>query len=190
VNAYRTGSSKPMGREQRDCPGNKVHFPQEGLAGSSCPNRCPRDCCTSSRCVGGCACASAGSPIASRCFCSSNRGRYPVAYFPGTDVASHALERTDTCHPTPRFRAYVLVCGAGGRAHRITRSVAAHGAAGTCQYVAGTGRVRVAGVGGGRLPPGEPVVWLVLPLELGIKTRSHRWGALRSLLDCPLCERR
>jgi hypothetical protein len=58
-----------------DCPGNKVHSPQEGLAGSSCPNRCPRDCCTSSRCVGGCACASAepGSPIASRCFCSSNR---------------------------------------------------------------------------------------------------------------------
>src|SRR6516165_4265073 len=56
-----------MEGEQWDCPGNKVRSHREQSAGSSSPNRCPRDCCTSSRCAGACAYASAeaGSPIAS-----------------------------------------------------------------------------------------------------------------------------
>ena len=39
---------------------------REQLADFWCPNRYPRDCCTLSRCGGGCACVSAetGSPIA------------------------------------------------------------------------------------------------------------------------------
>ena len=77
---------KPMGREQWDCPGNKVRSHREQSAGSSCPNRCPRDCCTPSRCAGACACASAGtgSPIASTSSCSSNPAaiRWPTSRRP------------------------------------------------------------------------------------------------------------
>jgi hypothetical protein len=63
------------GERAWDCPGNKVRFQREQSAGFSCPNRCPKDCCTSSRCAGACACASgeSGSPIVSMSSCSSNQ---------------------------------------------------------------------------------------------------------------------
>ena len=66
-------------------------------------------------------------------------GRYPVAYFPETDVSSHALERTDHTIQHPDLGLDILVCGPGGRAHRNTRSVAAHRAAGPRERTAGTG---------------------------------------------------
>src|SRR5258706_446831 len=59
--------------KQWDCPGNKIRSHRQQSAGSSYPNRCPRDYCTPSRCAGACACASAepGSPIASTSSCFS-----------------------------------------------------------------------------------------------------------------------
>ena len=71
-------------------------------AGSSCPNRCPRDCCTPSRCAGACACASAepGSPIASTSSCSSNSAviRQPPSRRP---TSLHTPWNTPTIPPPP-----------------------------------------------------------------------------------------
>src|SRR5262245_65568513 len=55
----------------------QVRSQREQSAGSLCPNRCPRDCCTSSGCAGACACASggSGSQIARMSSCSLSRAR-------------------------------------------------------------------------------------------------------------------
>ena len=74
VDVWRAQSAN-LGRERWDCPDNKVHSHRGQSAGSSCPNRCPRDCCTSSNCAAACGCASEeyGSRIARTSSCSSNR---------------------------------------------------------------------------------------------------------------------
>jgi hypothetical protein len=76
VDVWQARSSNPWWRAW-ECPGNKVRSQREQSAGSLCPNRCPRDCCTSSGCAGACACASggSGSPIARMSSCSSSRAR-------------------------------------------------------------------------------------------------------------------
>src|SRR5262245_33088108 len=73
VAIHRLRSRRKEG-EQWDCPGNKVRFHREQSAGSSCPNRFPRDYCTRNRCAAACACTSAepGSPIAKTYSCSSS----------------------------------------------------------------------------------------------------------------------
>jgi hypothetical protein len=54
-------------------------------------------------------------------------GRYPVAYFPETDVFSTHPGTHRPYYPTPRSRAHVLVQRPGGRAtHRAASGVAAH----------------------------------------------------------------
>jgi hypothetical protein len=63
VDVWQARSSNPWWRAW-DCPGNKVRSQREQSAGSLCPNRCPRDRCTSSGCAGACACASGGIWIA------------------------------------------------------------------------------------------------------------------------------
>src|SRR5262245_24026105 len=80
--------------EQWGCPGNKGRSHREQSASSSSPNRCP------SRAV---------APAHARAWIADSEhvlllfepGRYPVAYFPETDVSPHTLERTDhtTQHP-------------------------------------------------------------------------------------------
>src|SRR5215468_119570 len=71
------------GEESWDSHGNKVHYHREQSVDFSCPNRYPRDCCTLSRCVGGCSCVSAetGSPIVRTSSCSSSRAtiRWPIS---------------------------------------------------------------------------------------------------------------
>ena len=71
-------------------------------------------------------------------------GRYPVAYFPETDVSPDTSATHRAYHPAPRPRAHVLVHRPGGRAERAARGVAAHRPARPRERTAGTGRVRLA----------------------------------------------
>jgi uncharacterized protein (DUF427 family) len=79
-----------------DCPGNKVHYHREPSAAFSSPNRCLRLCYTPSPYVGvrvrfgGTWIADSGNVLL-----LFEPGRYPVAYFPETDVSPGTLERTE-----------------------------------------------------------------------------------------------
>ena len=74
-------------------------------------------------------------------------GRYPVAYFPETDVSPDTLERTEhtTQHPDLGLTSWYTV--RAGEQQRAARGVAAHRPARLRERAAGTRRVRLAGHG-------------------------------------------
>jgi uncharacterized protein (DUF427 family) len=85
------------GGAEWDCPGNKVRSQRERLADSLCPNRCLRDCLYVEPLRRRMRVRFGGTWIADseQVVLLFEPGRYPVAYFPETDISPHALERTD-----------------------------------------------------------------------------------------------
>ena len=96
------------------------------------PEPLPKRYCTSSRCVGGCACASAEprSPK-QQVLLLFEPGRYPVAYFPRTDVSSHALERPAAIQRPDLGSRPCMRCERASTSHHEVRGgtlIAAHAA--------------------------------------------------------------
>ena len=75
-------------------------------------------------------------------------GRYPMAYFPETDVVSKHSTTHRAYDPPSRSWAHILVYRPGGRAERTARGMATHRPARLRERVAGTGCIRLAGHGG------------------------------------------
>ena len=74
-------------------------------------------------------------------------GRYPVAYFPESDVSPDTLQRSEHTTRHHGTRAHSLVHRPGRRADCAARGMAAHRAARLRERTAGTGGVRLAGHG-------------------------------------------